>query len=183
MRLKASLSLFLPSWSRCAVSLIKPICITRELFRWTRLFFPDCVCFLGLTRVPPLLVELDGEMTTFHLTQRLKVRYSGSYRSGITRSPTICIGTHMILCSKIIYNGMYSNKSWSLAAQGLFPLRENRPDGARDVRVPLMPGAERRFHHPRRARGDNSQGFRPYPHPTIRRSRRCHPLPTPSPPN
>ena len=71
-----------------------------------------------------------------------------------------------VLASQVIYNGMYSNKSRSLVAQGIFQLRENQPDGARDVRVPPV-GVEGRFHHPQRVRGHNPQVFRPYPHPAV----------------
>ena len=35
----------------------------------------------------------------------------------------------IMLISKDLYNGIYSNKLWSLAAQGIFQLRENQPDG------------------------------------------------------
>jgi hypothetical protein len=99
---------------------------------------------------------------TLHSTSRFNACFPTPWESPGHR---LFVSVFMF-ASKVIYNGMYSNKPWSLIAQGIFQLRENQLDGARDVRGPQV-GAERRFHHPQRVRGHNPQGLQPHPHPAI----------------
>lgn len=148
-----------------------------------RTFHHTPVC---LPRVSPILIQLDGQITSFHsvcapqdetplvchlcrTSPAPATQSAFSDGSGVVGSPSFHISVHARLKGHLrrhlLQQVVVHRRS------GHVPVAGDQPDGAGDVSVPRV-GTKRRSQHAPGIRGDDTQGFRrcrslPYLHPPI----------------